>query len=115
MNRINGMCYYPKFLEENRAKIMSSTVKYPAPNSTLEKQYDAIMKFDSYHRLSEIKSKTLVIHGVSDELIMPEGGRMLAKLIPGAKLLMYVEASHGVLDEKWGEVKPVILNFLSPA
>lgn len=115
MNRINGMCYYPKFLEENRAKIMSSTVKYPAPNSTLEKQYDAIMKFDAYPRLSEIKSKTLVIHGVSDELIMPEGGRMLAKLIPGAKLLMYVEASHGVLDEKWGEVKPVILNFLSPA
>jgi pimeloyl-ACP methyl ester carboxylesterase len=73
------------------------------------------MKFNAYPRLPEIKSKTLVIHGASDELIMPEGGRMLAKLISGARLLMYKEASHGVLDEKWGDVKPVILKFLSQA
>ena len=113
MSEIYGMCFFPRFFEENRARILASSVKYPVPDSTLEKQYDAIMSFNAYPRLSEIKSKTLVIHGASDELIMPEGGRMLAKLISGARLVMVEEASHDVLDEKWGEVKPVILNFLS--
>ena len=113
MNEIYGMCFFPRFLEENRARILASSVKYPVSDSTMEKQYDAVMRFNAYPRVSEIRSKTLVIHGASDELIMPEGGRMLAGLIPGARLLMVEEASHDVLDEKWGELMPVILSFLS--
>jgi pimeloyl-ACP methyl ester carboxylesterase len=113
MDHVNKMCYYPRFFEENRAKITSSTLRYPTPNSTLEKQYDAIMKFNAYPRLARISSKTLVIHGASDELIMPEGAKVLARMIPDSRLLMYEGASHCVLEEKWSEVKPVILDFLS--
>jgi pimeloyl-ACP methyl ester carboxylesterase len=112
MDQVVKMCYYPKFLEENRAKIMSP-MKYPTPVSTLEKQYDAIMKFNAYPRLGMIRSKTLVIHGDCDGLIMSEGAKILAKFIPYSRLLMCRQASHAVLEEKWSELKPIILDFLS--
>lgn len=113
MDQMVKMCYYPKFLEENRAKILSSSLKYPTSSSTMEKQYDAIMNFNAYPRLGMIRSKTLVIHGASDGLIMPEGGEIIAKGVPGSRLLMCEGASHSVLDEKWSMLKPVILDFLS--
>jgi pimeloyl-ACP methyl ester carboxylesterase len=106
------MIFRPKFLENNMAKIMSS-MKGTTPTSTLERHYDAIMKFNAYPRLGMIRSKTLVIHGACDELIMPECGEILARLIPGSRLLMCEDASHMVLEEKWSEVRPVILDFLS--
>ncbi|MGD0802900.1 MAG: alpha/beta hydrolase [Candidatus Bathyarchaeia archaeon] len=107
------MVYRPKFLEENRAKILSASVKYPTSSSTLEKHFDVILKFNTYSRLGRIRSKTLIIHGEDDELVMPEGGEILARLIPNSRLLMCKEASHCVLEEKWSEVKPVILDHLS--
>ena len=53
-----------------------------------------------------------MIHGEDDRLILPEGARMLAKLIPNAELKMFKQAGHVVLEEKWKEAKPAILGFL---
>lgn len=110
------LCCYEKFYEENKDKIISSSfellTKYPTPLSTFEKHYDAITKFDSYSRLKTIRSKTLVIHGENDNLILPEAARILAKQIPNAELRMFKQAGHFVMEEKWEKVKPAILNFL---
>jgi 3-oxoadipate enol-lactonase len=106
------MIYRPKFLEDNMAKIMSS-MKGMIPASTLGRHFDAIMKFNAYPRLRMIHSKTLVIHGACDGLIMPECGEILAGSILDSRLLMCEDASHMVFVEKWGEVKPAILDFLS--
>jgi pimeloyl-ACP methyl ester carboxylesterase len=59
-----------------------------------------------------IRSKTLVIHGEDDILIMPDASRILARQIPDAELKMFKQAGHSVLEEKWEEAKPVILDFL---
>jgi len=106
------LVYYEKYFEENKARIISYVPKYPTPLSTFEKHYDAAIKFDTYNRLEKIRSKTLVIHGEDDMLIKPEGARILAKRIPDAELKTFKQAGHCVMEEKWEEVKPVILDFL---
>jgi pimeloyl-ACP methyl ester carboxylesterase len=53
-----------------------------------------------------------VTHGEDDILVIPEGARILAKQIPNAELKMFKQAGHVVLEEKWREAKPVILDFL---
>jgi pimeloyl-ACP methyl ester carboxylesterase len=110
------LIFYEKYYEENKTEIVSSSLallsKYPTPLSTFEKHYDAITKFDAYSRLKTIRSKTLVIHGEDDNLIMPEAARILAEQIPNAELKMFKQAGHCVIEEKWEEVKPAILNFL---
>jgi 3-oxoadipate enol-lactonase len=110
--KIMKLCYHKSFFEKNRASIMGFMPKYPTSPSTLEKHYDAIIKFDTYNRLRMIHSRTLVIHGQDDKLIMPEGARILAKHIPNAELRMFQQAGHVVLEEKWQEAKPIILDFL---
>jgi pimeloyl-ACP methyl ester carboxylesterase len=109
---IMKLCYHEKYFDKNKASIMAFIPKYPTSLSTLEKHYDAIVKFDTYNRLKKIRSRTLIIHGEDDRLVIPEGARMLAKQIPNAELKMFKQAGHAVLEEKWREAKPVILDFL---
>jgi pimeloyl-ACP methyl ester carboxylesterase len=106
------LCYHKEFFDKNKASMMTFIPKYPTSLSTLQKHYDAIVKFDTYNRLEMIRSRTLVIHGEDDRLVNPEGPRMLAKQIPNAELKMFKQAGHAVLQEKWQETKPAILNFL---
>ena len=112
LEEIMRLCYHKKFFDENKASIMAFMPKYPTSLSTLEKYYDAIARFDTYNRLGMIRSRTLVIHGEDDRLVMPEGARILAKRIPNAQLKMFKQAGHVVLEEKWQETKPAILDFL---
>jgi pimeloyl-ACP methyl ester carboxylesterase len=102
-----------EFFDQHKARMMTFFMpKYPTSRSTLEKQYDAMVKFDTYNRLETISSRTLVIHGEDDRGIMPENARILARQIPNAKLKIFKQARHAVLEEKWQEVKPAILDFL---
>ena len=110
--QIMKLCYHRKYFDKNKVSIMAFMPKYQTPLSTLEKHYDAIIKFDTYNRLKTIRSETLVIHGEDDRLVMPEGARILAKQIPNAELKMFKQAGHVVLEEKWQEAKPAILDFL---
>jgi 3-oxoadipate enol-lactonase len=112
MEEIMGMCCQKEFFDKNKAKLMTYMPKYPTSVSTLEKQYDAIMKFDTCDRLKKIRSKTLVIHGEEDKLCMPESARILVKQIPNANLKMFKQAGHLVLEEKWQETETAILDFL---
>jgi pimeloyl-ACP methyl ester carboxylesterase len=112
LEKMCELCYHEDYFEKNKARIMAFMPKYPTPLSTFEKHYDAITKFDTQGRLKTIRSDTLVIHGEDDILIMPEGARILTEQIPNAKLRMFRQAGHCVMQEKWEQVKPVILNFL---
>jgi len=106
------LCFCKEFFDENKASIMSFISKYPTPLSTIRKQYDAMDKFYTYDRLRMISSKTLIIHGEDDKILVPDGARTLAKHIPKAELKIFKQAGHSVLEEKWHEAKPVILDFL---
>jgi pimeloyl-ACP methyl ester carboxylesterase len=49
-------------------------------------QMGAILGHDTSVRLAEIRQPTLVVHGTLDQLLPEPNGRMIAELIPGARL-----------------------------
>jgi pimeloyl-ACP methyl ester carboxylesterase len=103
---------YPDFFESNKETLMSSYSDYATSAATLEKQYLGILKHDTVDRLDSIEAETIVIHGDSDKLLYPKGAECLSDNIPNAILLMIENASHYVLDEKWGILYPKLLEFL---
>ncbi|MFJ1929107.1 MULTISPECIES: alpha/beta fold hydrolase [unclassified Streptomyces] len=51
--------------------------------------------------LRELRTPTLVIHGLDDTLIAPSGGKRTAELVPGAELLMIPDMGHDRPRELW--------------
>jgi len=61
--------------------------------------------------LENIRSQTLVIGGEQDQALGAEASRELAAKIPGAKLHMYPQWSHGLYEEA-RDFQQVVLHFL---
>lgn len=75
-------------------------------------QLQAILAWESYSRIAQITAPTLVIHGKSDALVPPGNGELIAKRIPGAKLVLLEHASHLFLTDRAEEANKEILEFL---
>jgi pimeloyl-ACP methyl ester carboxylesterase len=75
-------------------------------------QLQGILGWESYDRLSEIHSPTLVIHGDSDLLVPPGNGKIIAERIPGAKLTLLANASHIFTTDQPEAARKAILEFL---
>ena len=56
---------------------------------------------------------TLVVHGTHDRLSPPLNGRLLARLIPGARLHLLDRCGHFLITDAGDEVAAVIGRFLS--
>jgi len=54
--------------------------------------------------LRKLAVPTLVIHGLVDPLVKPDGGMATAKAIPGARLVMYPDMGHDLPETRWDEV-----------
>jgi pimeloyl-ACP methyl ester carboxylesterase len=52
---------------------------------------------------------TLVIHGESDPLIKPAAARVLARAIPGTRMVTYPGMGHGLPQPLW----PAVLGELT--
>ncbi len=76
-------------------------------------QLQAILAWESYSRIAQIKAPTLVIHGKSDALVPPGNGELIAARIPGAKLVLLNHASHLFLTDQTEPAHKEILEFLS--
>ena len=72
----------------------------------------AVVQFNSFQRLADIKAPTLVISGTADQVVPPENSRILAEGIPGARLVELEGAGHGFLAEKAEETNSTVLAFL---
>jgi 3-oxoadipate enol-lactonase len=83
---------------------------FPTPEGYFG-QLGAILSWESRDRLSQINVPTLVIHGETDELVPPENGRLIANLIPNAKLLMLPNTSHIFMTDQPEISHREILNF----
>jgi pimeloyl-ACP methyl ester carboxylesterase len=69
----------------------------------------------SHDRLTGITMPTLVIHGETDELVPPQNGRIIAKAIPGARLVMIPHASHIFFTDQLQASSDALLSFLESA
>ncbi|WP_312317281.1 alpha/beta hydrolase [Stenotrophomonas sp.] len=78
--------------------------------------YDSIAAFSATDFRGDLKKfnvPTLVIHGDDDQIVpIDVAGRMSAKLIPGAKLLVYPGAPHGLTETHKDKVNADLLAFL---
>jgi len=85
---------------------------YPTAEGYLG-QIQGIVAWSCFDRLGSIRAKTLVIHGETDELVPPENGRIIARAIPGAELLMLEHASHIFTTDQPEKSHAAILEFFA--
>ncbi len=78
--------------------------------------YDSIAAFSATDFRADLKKfdvPTLVVHGDDDQIVpIDNAGRSAAKLIPGAKLLVYPGAPHGLADTHKDRLNQDLLTFL---
>ena len=61
-----------------------------------------------HDRLADIKAPTLVIHGVDDTLIPPDGGEDTARSIPGARLELIEGMGHDLPIDRWQQLVELV-------
>jgi pimeloyl-ACP methyl ester carboxylesterase len=79
-----------------RAALRFASSQLPQPPEGFIGQVDAALSHDARDRLPAVKAPTLVVHGALDQLSPKENGEELARLIPGAELLIVPEVGHAV-------------------
>lgn len=87
-----------------------ATLPQPAPFMA---QLFAILGWQSYDRLPQIGSPTLVIHGEHDKLVPPGNGRLIAESIPNARLVLLPNASHIFTTDQPEAAHRELLSFLN--
>jgi pimeloyl-ACP methyl ester carboxylesterase len=116
--RIWKVTYSPGYIErhpEIAEAQMRREIALPTPLHAADLQFQAFAKFDREKTLSSIRCPALVLTGDLDELISPQNSRMLAKLIPGAKLIVIPGCGHRVLWEATDECVSRIVEFIAVA
>lgn len=104
VSRINGSPAYPTPVEEIRAQAAEAYDRayYPAG---IARHFDAILGSGSLrHHDRRITAPTVVIHGRSDRLMRPFGGRAVARAIDGARLVLIDGMGHELPEPVWDEV-----------
>jgi pimeloyl-ACP methyl ester carboxylesterase len=54
--------------------------------------------------LGRVKAPTLVVHGLLDPLVQPDGGMATAQAVPGARLVMYPDMAHDLPLARWPHI-----------
>lgn len=99
----------PERVAEDLAVRLRATVS----NDGYFAQLQAIRSWSGTHdRLGGITTPTLVIHGETDQLVPPENGRIIARAIPRATLVMLPHASHIFITDQFEPSSAAILSFL---
>lgn len=76
------------------------------------RQLDATLRWSSLTRLRGLRVPTLVLHGDHDRLIPQANGRLIARLVPGARFYNIKGAGHVYSTDAPGEAAGVVVKFL---
>jgi pimeloyl-ACP methyl ester carboxylesterase len=76
------------------------TAELPAGLDVLLLQVQAIAGHDTSGRLGELTVPTLVVHGELDRMLPADNGRMIAGLVPGARLEVFDGVGHAFWWER---------------
>ena len=109
-------CLFAKQTVETRPDIIQRytevSLRFPASQKTLGKQWAAITQHDACDRLAKISSPTLVITGSEDELIPPENAKVMAQRIPVAQIISIDGGGHLFLIERPEAFNEAVIGFL---
>ena len=92
-----------------------AAMMHPQTLVGMKGQLAAIRGHDTYDRLPTIAAPTLVIAGDADTFVDAANSPILARRIPGAKLIMLPGQKHGFTAEKPDETNAAILDFFAQA
>lgn len=109
-------CLFAKQTFETRPDIIQRyaevSLRFPASQKTLERQWEAITRHDASGRLKNITAPTLAITGSEDVLIPPENSRVLAERIPNARLRFIDDGGHLFVVEQPQQFNDAVIGFL---
>ena len=108
------LIFTKEFADENPERVeefLRRILRAPTSPEVSLRQLGAIVAFGAFDRLGGIKAPTLVVHGEKDVLIPSGNGPILARAIPGARLVLMERSAHG-LAEDMEEAADAIGEFL---
>jgi len=105
---------YPE-LEETRAIAAESFDRGLSPEGTQRQLAAMLASGPRAAGLRGLKLPTLVIHGLDDTLIQPDGGERTAALIPDAKLMLVPDMGHDRPQPLWPALTEAILEHTASA
>ena len=110
------ICITPEFMQSRAdflARIIELGMATPTPMETFGQQFGAVQAFDSYDRLPQIKSPTLILHGDRDVLVPAENAEILHERIPGSQVRIVPGTGHCFFWEEPEVVVDEVTKFLS--
>jgi poly(3-hydroxyoctanoate) depolymerase len=113
--RIAGELYGGQARHDPDAMLHGSLARFahaPSAGGYLSQLY-AIAGWTSVPWLHRLPQPTLVIAGDDDPIVPPVNGRILARLIPGARLHIVPGGGHLFLLERPAEIAEVVTEFLA--
>jgi pimeloyl-ACP methyl ester carboxylesterase/DNA-binding CsgD family transcriptional regulator len=97
--RVFSMLFLPQGTPEQMAWY-DDLLRASASAETAARLYDARGSVDVLDAAPSVKAKTLVVHARDDRVVPVEEGRLLAALVPGARLVLLESANHILLREE---------------
>lgn len=86
--------------------------EHPINPVGFQRQLEATLRWSSLIRLPRLRVPTLVIHGDHDRLIPDLNGKLIARLIPGARFHSIKGAGHVYGTDAPGEAAHVVIRFI---
>jgi pimeloyl-ACP methyl ester carboxylesterase len=108
--------YSPGYLEKHRelAEVqIRREIAAPTPLHAADLQFQAFAEFDCSKALPNIQVPTLVLTGELDQLISPRNSKIIASLIPGARLIIIPGCGHRIMWEATDECVAFVAEFLA--
>ena len=104
------------FIQNNQDEVkeyIRRSLLAPIPPHSYRRQLMAVFSFNSYERLKNIKTPTLVLSGKEDILVPHENSILLAEHIPGAKLTLFDNFGHGLFTPDPLLIANIVIEFLT--
>lgn len=97
---------------ESFTRWMARLMRFAASPNDFVRQLDSIFNFDAGDAPERVTARTQVIHVTGDQELHVAGGRMLADLIPNAKLVEVDGADHfSWIMPNWRDIADEVIKF----
>jgi pimeloyl-ACP methyl ester carboxylesterase len=104
VSKIIGSPAYQKSDQQLRADAIETYERCFYPQG-IGRHFSAVLGSGSLkHYDSRIAAPTVVIHGRSDHLMRPSGGRAIANAIPAARLVLFEGMGHDLPEPLWDDI-----------
>jgi pimeloyl-ACP methyl ester carboxylesterase len=90
--------------DEHRRRAEISVARSFRPQGTARQTAAIMASPDRTLQLNYVTTPTLVLHGLADRLVKPNGGTATARAVPGSRLVMYPDMGHDLPLSRRAEI-----------